>query len=137
LLAQVAACRLAERRFAELLQTYEVDTLKSAMSELIHRTERRLRSAIAEIPDGTYHFSDVMDDDGAGNADLEIRLTVTVRGDHICLDFSGSAPQTLGNINCTANTARSGIYYTLKALLDPDVPNNQGAIDAVQCILPR
>src|SRR5262249_60080775 len=69
LLAQVAACRLAERRFAELLQTYEVGTLKSAMSELIHRTERRLRSAIAEIPDGTYHFSDVMDDDGAGNAD--------------------------------------------------------------------
>ncbi|TMQ02872.1 MAG: hydantoinase B/oxoprolinase family protein, partial [Deltaproteobacteria bacterium] len=74
LLAQVAACRLAERRFAELLVTYDMGTLKGAIDELILRTERRLRSAIAEIPDGTYHFSDVMDDDGAGNADLEIRL---------------------------------------------------------------
>ena len=137
LLAQVAACRLAERRFAELLVTYDMGTLKGAIDELILRTERRLRSAIAEIPDGTYHFSDVMDDDGAGNADLEIRLTVTVRGDHICLDFTGSSAQTLGNINCTANTSRSGIYYALKALLDPDVPNNQGAIDAVECILPK
>jgi N-methylhydantoinase B len=137
LLAQVAACRLAERRFAELLLTYNMATLRSAIDELIQRTERRLRSAIAEIPDGIYRYVDVMDDDGAGNTNLEIRLTVTVRGDHISLDFSGSSPQTLGNINCTANTTRSGVYYALKALLDPDVPNNQGALDAVECILPK
>ena len=137
LLAQVAACRLGERRFTELLLTYDMATVRSAIDELIQRTEARLRAAIAEVPDGTYHFVDVMDDDGAGNTDLKIELTVTVRGDHISLDFSGSCAQTLGNINCTANTARSGIYYTLKALLDPDVPNNQGAIDAIECILPK
>ena len=137
LLAQVAACRLGERRFKELLQTYDVATVQVAFDELIRRTEARLRAAIAEVPDGTYVFEDVMDDDGVNDRDIPIKISARVAGDHLLLDFAGSSKQVAGNINCTASTTKSAIGYTIKALLDPDVPNNQGVFNAIEWTAPR
>lgn len=136
LMAQIAACRVAERRFAELLYTYSADQTSRAIDALILRTESRLRTAISEIPDGIYHFRDLIDDDGAGSRDLTIDARMTVRGDELSIDFSESAPQAIGNINCTSSATRSAIAYAIKALLDPGVPNNQGAFNAVRWSAP-
>jgi len=136
LLAQTAACRLGARRLAELLAVYGIDTVLDGFDELIRRTEQRLRSAIASIPDGVYTFQDLVDDDGAGTTAIPIRLTATVTGDRLHLDFTGSSPQVRGNVNCTASATQSAVGYAVKALLDPDVPNNQGAFDAVQWVAP-
>jgi len=136
LLAQIAACRLGAKRLAELLAAYGVDTVLDGFDELIRRTEQRLRSAIAGVPDGVYTFEDVVDDDGAGTTRIPIRLTATVAGDTLHLDFSDSSPQVRGNVNCTASATQSAVAYAIKALLDPEVPNNQGAFDAVQWVAP-
>jgi len=136
LLAQTAACRLGARRFAELLSVYDLDTVLDGFDELIRRTEQRLRSAIEGIPDGVYTFEDVVDDDGAGSTGIPIRLTATVAGNRLHLDFTGSSPQVRGNVNCTASATQSAVGYAVKALLDPDAPNNQGAFDAVQWVAP-
>ena len=132
--AQVAACRLGARRLAEVVDSYSVGTLFEAFDQIVARTERRMRNAIAEVPDGVYAFDDVMDDDGLTTTDIPLKLAVTVTGERISFDFTGSAAQVPGNINAPLNATMSSVAFAIKALLDPDVPNNQGVIDCFEII---
>jgi N-methylhydantoinase B len=132
--AQVAACRIGERRLGELAAQYAPDTLEAAFDAIITRTEARLRGAFAAIPTGTYAAQDVMDDDGLAARDLPIKCRITVSEGRMRLDFTGTARQVPGNINCTLNATQAAVTYTLKALLDPDVPNNQGVLDAIDIV---
>ncbi len=130
--AQVASCRLAERRLQELFATHGLDRVGRVFDEIIQRTELRLRRAIASIPDGVYRFEDVMDDDGNGTFRIPIRLAITVAGERIGFDFTGTSPQVLGNINCPFTATQSAVCYTMKALLDPDAANNQGILNVME-----
>lgn len=130
--AQIAACRLGERRLHELAQAWGADALEAAFDDIIRRTERRMRDAIRLIPDGEYAFDDLMDDDGLGAQDIPVRVRVRKEGDRIALDFGESGAQVRGNINSVFNASRSSACYVLKAMLDPEIPNNQGVHDAVE-----
>ena len=132
--AQVAACRLGERRLKEICERYSVDFLHAAFDEIIERTEARMRAAVATIPDGVYAFEDVMDDDGLGTLDIPIRIKIEVAGGKIKFDFTGTSPQVRGNVNTTLYSAKAAVGYTLKAMLDPDVPNNQGVLDVCDVV---
>jgi N-methylhydantoinase B len=135
--AQVAACRLGARRLAELTNTYAPALLEAAFDAIIARTERRLRHAIHTLPDGVYTFADVMDDDGHGTRDIPITVRIEVQGDRIRLDFTGTSPQVPGNINTGLNATQAASCYAIKALLDPEVPNNQGVLNVVEICVPR
>ncbi|MBL4720176.1 MAG: hydantoinase B/oxoprolinase family protein [Alphaproteobacteria bacterium] len=130
--AQIAACRLGVRRMLEILETYDSDTLRAAFLDIVTRTERRMRNAIRTVPDGVYDFDDVMDDDGLGTVDIPIRLRITKSGETIHFDFTGTSPQVLGNINLTDNATQASVCYALKAMLDSDIPNNQGVLDVCE-----
>ncbi|MBM3524608.1 MAG: hydantoinase B/oxoprolinase family protein [Alphaproteobacteria bacterium] len=132
--AQVAACRIGERRLNELAASHAPETLEAAFDEIIARTEMRLRAAFAAIPAGVYTAEDVMDDDGLEARDLPIKCRITVGDRRMTLDFTGTAKQVPGNINCTFNATQAAVSYTLKALLDPDVPNNQGVLSAYDIV---
>ena len=132
--AQVAACRLGERRLHEIFERYGGKTMLGTFDEIVERTSKRIRSAIATIPSGTYTFSDVMDDDGMGASDIPIKVRIDVKGGRIRFDFTGTSRQVTGNINVTFNATQAAVCYTLKALLDPDVPNNQGMLDIPEII---
>ena len=126
--AQIAACRLGARRLREVVAHYSAGVIRTAFDEIIARTERRLRDAIAGVPDGEYRFEDVMDGDGVETADVPIRLEVTIAGDRAHFDFAGTSPQVEGNVNVTMNATQAAVCYALKAMLDPEVPNNQGVL---------
>ncbi len=132
--AQIAACRLGERRLQETAERYPGPVLKAAFDDIIDRTYRRMKEMIRHIPDGIYGFEDVMDDDGLGAEDILIKVTVTVAGEDVVFDFTETAPQVQGNINLTTNATEAAICYCMKAMLDPDVPNNQGVLDAFRCV---
>ncbi|MGX1306016.1 N-methylhydantoinase B [Amorphus suaedae] len=132
--AQIAAAQLGVRRVKEIAGRYGLPTMRAAFDDLIARTYRRMRSAIAEIPDGVYAFEDVMDDDGLGTQNIPIRLRIEVSGDRAVFDWRGSSPQVKGNINVPINATQSAVAYSLKALLDPEIPNNQGVIDCCELI---
>jgi N-methylhydantoinase B len=108
--------------------------LEAAFDEIITRTEARLRASFATIPEGVYAAEDVMDDDGLAARDLPIRCRITVGKGRVTLDFTGTAKQVPGNINSTLNATQAAVSYTLKSLLDPDVPNNQGVLDAYEIV---
>jgi N-methylhydantoinase B len=138
--AQVAACRLGVRRIAEMIDARGVPMLIAAFDEIIRRTRERLLEALTRIPPGEYAFEDVMDDDGVGTTNIPIRLRVTVPphggNKKVLFDFTGTGPQVKGNINSTVTVTLAGVLYSLKALLDPDVPNNQGLIEIVDILAP-
>lgn len=135
--AQIAACRLGVRRLAELAEDYTRPVLEAAFDEILARTNQRMRSAIRAIPDGVYGFEDVLDDDGMGTEDIPVRVRIAVQGDRIAFDFTGTGPQVRGNMNAVLNATQASVCYVLKAMLDPEIPNNQGIQDAIDIVCPQ
>lgn len=135
--AQIAACRLGIRRVKEIGARYGVPLIRRVWDDLIARTHARMRAAIASVPDGTYSFADVMDDDGVATSNIPIRLKVTVTGDRAVFDWRGSSRQVAGNINLPINATQAAVAYSLRALLDPEIANNQGIIDCCEIVTDR
>jgi N-methylhydantoinase B len=132
--AQVAAHTLAERRIAELGDRRGRERVVSAMDELHSYSERLVRAAIAELPDGRYSASDSLE---AAEGLLEVRCAATIAGDEIELDFTGTAPQHGGNLNCPIAVTRSACYFVVRCLTEPDVPASGGAFAPVRVLAPE
>src|SRR5437588_11528948 len=75
-----------------------------------------------------------VDDDGMGTRDIPIRVRIDVASGRIRFDFAGTSRQVAGNVNVTMNATQAAVCYTLKALLDPQVPNNQGMLDLPEIV---
>jgi N-methylhydantoinase B len=131
--AQIAAHRLAERRLDELCARRGRADVVAAMDELYAYSERVVRAAIARLPDGTFAAADVLE---AGADDLTIRCAVTIAGDEIAIDFSGTAPQHDGNLNAPLAVARSASYFVVRCITDPDLPASGGAFAPVRVTAP-
>ena len=132
--AQIAAIGLGVRRMGEIIEKFGIGTVEAGTADIIARTGDRFRGAIAGLPDGTYPFADVLDDDGCGTEDIRIAVRAEIRGDRIRFDFSGTDPQMTGNLNVTLNATVASVCFALQALIDPDCPNNQGLLDAVEIV---
>jgi len=126
--AQLSAHRLAERRIAELCAGRGRNRVAAAMDELYAYSERVVRAAIANLPDGRYEAVDLME---ATEGELAICAAVTIAGDGIEIDFAGTAPQHEGNLNCPLAVTRSASYFVVRCLTDPDVPASGGAFAPV------
>lgn len=134
--AQIAACRLGVERIKAMSARYGLGVIEQAFDEIIARSTLRMRAQIARIPDGRYAFEDVLDDDGLETRDIRFKLTVDKSGERIVFDWTGSDPQVPGNVNLTFNATQACVFFGLKAVLDPDLPNNQGVLDAVKIVAP-
>jgi N-methylhydantoinase B len=134
--AQIAACRLGVERVKALSDRHGLGVLETAFGEIVSRSKARMKAGIAKIPDGRYAFEDVLDDDGLEAKDVRFKLTIDKAGDRIVFDWTGSDPQVPGNVNLTFNATQSCVFFGLKAVLDPDLPNNQGVLDAVEIVAP-
>jgi N-methylhydantoinase B len=135
--AQIAANRLGARRVGELVSRYGVATVRAACEASLAYGERKIRAAIAALPDGVYRFADAMDDDGVVPVPIPIRVAITVAGDSIALDFAGSGPQCAGDINVVYFALLATVYYALKAALDPTIPANSGFYRAIAVTAPE
>jgi N-methylhydantoinase B len=131
--AQLAAHRLAERRVAELCARRGNDTVVAAMDELFAYSERRMRAGIAALPDGLFEARDVLE---AIGGDVGVHATVTVTGDEVEIDFSGTSAQHQGNLNCPLSVTRSACFYVVRVLVDPDLPASGGAFAPVTVTAP-
>ena len=132
--AQLAAHRLAERRLEELCERRGEGRVQAATEELLAYSERRVRAAIELLPDGRYEAADALET--ADGGELELYAAVTVAGDGLAIDFSGTAPQHEGNLNCPLAVTRSACYFVVRCLTDPDVPASGGAFAPVGVTAP-
>lgn len=136
LTAQVAANRTAVRRLQEMVDRWGLSMLEEHIEALIAYARRITQATIEAIPDGSYQFTDYLDDDGINDTPIPITATVTVRGSHVTIDFTGSSPQVRGNINTVASVAKSASYYVVRCLMPDDAPMNHGTFDPVTVIAP-
>jgi N-methylhydantoinase B len=135
--AQVAACRTGERRVAVLLAKYGVATFRDACAAMFDQGARLARSAVREIADGVYRAEAFLDDDGMVlDEPVPIRVTVTVQGDTMTIDFSDFARQRPGSINTGANGAVSIARNAFKCLTTPHEPVNEGHFHPLRVVAP-
>ena len=132
--AQIAACRLGHQRFRELAAVHGMPRINAAFDEIIRRTEMRMRRAVEAVPDGEYVFEDVLDDDGVGTKNIPLKLKVTIKGDNIKFDFTGTSRQVKGNVNSPLPAVIASVAYILMALLDRDIPCNMGILNAIEVV---
>jgi N-methylhydantoinase B len=132
--AQLAANRLAARRVAEIVARYGRDRVAAAMDELLAYSERRVRAALAALPDGRVDAVDYLETD---DGQLELRAAVTVSGDEIEIDFAGTAQQHDGNLNCPLAVTRSACFFVVRCVTDPDLPASGGAFVPVTVRAPE
>jgi N-methylhydantoinase B len=122
--AQLAANRTGAERVEALVARFGADVVRAGMDQTLDYAERRTRARLEELDDGAREASDVLE---AADGDLELRLRATVDGDSLSLDFTGSAGQHEGNLNCPLPVTLSACYFALRVLADPDVPPCAGA----------
>ena len=125
--AQFAANHVGAMRLRELSRRYGPSGLAGAMAAVCDYSDRRVRAAVREIPDGTYSFTDVLEvADG-----VEISVDLTVEGDEVTADLSRSAPQVAAPLNAVHAVTVSSAYFVFRMLTDPDAPPNAGCYRAL------
>jgi N-methylhydantoinase B len=132
--AQLAAGRAGAERVEALIERFGLAAVRDGMDETLDYAERRTGARIAELEDGVREARDVLE---AEEGDLELRLRAMVEGDRVTLDFSGSAAQHGGNLNCPLAVTLSACYFALRVLTDPDVPPCEGAYRPLTVIAPE
>ncbi len=126
--AQIMANLTGIERINELVEKYGVDTVTGYASSLIEYAETIMRKTIQDIPDGTYHFEDMLEDDGQGSTDIRIKVAITIEGDSADVNFAGTHKQVKGSINAVYAVTLSSVLYVFRSLIEEDIPTNSGCL---------
>ena len=132
--AQIAALEAGGGRLAQAVEKYSAATIGGAADMLLDYGEAIMRETIRQIPDGSYTFTDYLDDDGLGMEDIPIKARVTINGDAAEVDFSGSSPPVTGCLNAPFSVAVSAVLYVFQCLAPDDIPLNSGPLRAIRIL---
>lgn len=132
--AQYAGNAVGALEISKLAGKYGVANVQIYLEEMLNYSERRMRSALSGIPDGTYEFEDVIEGDGIDDDLHTIRLSLHAGGDTVRLDFSNTDNSVRGPLNCRPSSVAACVYYVLKAMLDSDLPANSGAYRPIEIV---
>jgi 5-oxoprolinase (ATP-hydrolysing) len=128
--AQVAANHRGAGDLLRLVERYTLPVVQAYMRHIQEAAERKVRRALARLPDGVHAFSDHLDDG------TPVAVTITIDGDAATIDFAGTGPVSAGNLNANRAITTSAVMYVLRALLDEDIPLNQGVLAPVKIEIP-
>ena len=136
--AQMAGLKTGEKRLEYLVDEIGLDILQQAIEILLDRSEELTRESIRKIPDGIYDFTDYLDDDGISpGIQIPIKATVKVNNDEIHVDFTGTSEQLAGPYNCVPSSTLSAVYYVIRAVTGPKIPNNNGCFRPISITMPE
>ncbi len=129
--AQIVACGVGEREYQQLFTHYGAETMLRYSDELQNYAESLARAEFAEIPDGVYEFTDHIDGLGENPEPIILQVAVTVRGDEVVVDWSGTSLQVKGGINSPVPFTKAAVYTALRSIMSSDVPNCYGYTKAI------
>jgi N-methylhydantoinase B len=135
--AQRSACMIGERQVKRLVERYGADTVVNGMQALLDYSERLCREEILKMPNGTYEFVDYIDEDGMDPDPIPIRLKLTISGDRVIADFSESAPQVRGSLNCSLSVTKASTFTAVKCFCRTPFPPNSGFFRPIEVIAPE
>ncbi len=134
--AQISANRVGVERLVALVEQSGVGVFEQSVIALNDYAERLAKAELAAIPAGQYAFSDVMDSDGIALQDIPIKVVIDVSDAGITVDFTGTAAQVAGNINCPLSVAAAAVYYVFRCLMSAQMPACAGAFRAISLKAP-
>ncbi|MCK4363780.1 MAG: hydantoinase B/oxoprolinase family protein, partial [Candidatus Aminicenantes bacterium] len=137
LLAQIAANNKGKQRLEEIIKKYGLKKILHYTHLIQLYSERILRETIKDIPDGTYAFTDYMDDDGISNKPIKIAVKLNVKKDEVLIDFSSSSPQVEGSVNANFAVTYSAVLYVFRSLIEEDIPFNTGLMKPLKIKVPQ
>jgi N-methylhydantoinase B len=135
--AGMSACKTAERRIREIVGRYGLDTLQECIRLNLDRSEARMREKLASLPDGEWYFEDYLETFPDGFEPLLLPLRLTIHGERMTADFTGASPQVSTPVNSTLAVTAASVFITVKSVLDPDAPLNNGSFRPIEVIAPE
>ena len=135
--AQIGSLKTGEMRLLEIVERRGESEARTYAQHLISYSARMMRRTIAAIPDGNYQAEDALDDDGISNAEIPIRVRITVKGERAIVDFTGSSPQVAGAVNAVEAITASAVSYCFRCLVAADVPASAGLMEPIEVIAPK
>ena len=132
--AMLGSTRIGTERVADLVAALGVAEGRQYLDGILDHADRRMRAMIAELPDGVYRGEDGTNNDCFVAMEIPVRVTMTVAGDTITVDFMGTASQMRGFKNSPHANTHSAVYMALAAFFDPDLPHNEGTFRAVEIV---
>jgi len=132
--AQVVGNEIGGQQLLTFLAEFGLEDIEQLSDVIVERSEAAMRERIAALPDGAYRYELVCD---GFEAPVRIVVTVTVRGDHLEIDYAGSSPQVRQGINVALNYTHAYTTYAVKCAISPDVPNNEGSFRPVTVRAPQ
>jgi len=137
LMAQIASCRLGERRLREIVAKQGAAKTRFYLDELQNYSARLMRRALRDIPDGVYAAQDFLDDDGFDAEPVRLQVSITVRGENIHVDFAGTSPSRRGSLNAVLAITTSAVFYVFRCLLGEEAPACSGLMEPITVIAPE
>lgn len=137
IVAQWSANRRGIERMTELLESYGDAGYQKMLQDLQDYGTRLALQTLADLPRGEFSFEDVLDDDGQGNTGIPIRVKIRISESRFEVDFSGSAGQVKGNLNCPISVTAASVYYVFRCLLPESAPTCAGVFSPVTIIAPE
>ena len=134
--AMIGSARIGAERVEDLVEELGVDRYLDHLDGILDHAERRFRAVIYRLPDGVYHGEDGTDNDCFETVDIRIRVAVTISGDEMTVDFTGTDPQMKGFKNSAIANTHSAVYMALSSFIGPEVPRNEGTYRPVEIIAP-
>ena len=134
--SQIAANHVCAAQIVRMLEEYRLEGLDALADEIIERSEKSIRAAIASVPPGTWRAEGAIEQ-VEGQPDVMVRCAVTIAGSDITVDFTGSSPQVDWGGNVVYNFTYAYVHMAVKSIFDPEIPNNDGIAAPIRLIAPE
>jgi N-methylhydantoinase B len=135
--AQIAGNLRGELRLQEVIARYGLPTFRAALTRILDESELRLREQLAQFPPGCYEAEDYLDDSGQGETPVRLKVTITLAGDAITVDYTGTNAQVSAPVNAVFGVTLSAVYYVLRSVTDHTIPMNEGCFRPVTVYVPE
>ncbi len=126
--AQMASGEVGAQRLRSLCDTHHLDDIEDLADEIITRSEAATRASIRQLPGGTYRASAVLDLADGSTIDINCAVTVDPAKGEILVDYAGSSGASPYGINVVKNYTHAYTTFTVRSVLNPDLPNNHGSL---------
>jgi hypothetical protein len=135
--AQVGAAQLGVRRLKEIVARHGRANVAAAVDHSIDYAAKRFREEVSSWPDGVYEADCYVDHDPIGNRDIHVHVAVSVAGDQLTVDFTGSDTREGLKAYSTFGNTRGYVIAQLASMMDPAIPKNEGFFDSIDLIVPE
>jgi N-methylhydantoinase B len=135
--AQIGSAQLGAQRLGDLIDRYGVGAIEDSVDYMIDYAARRFREEVAHWPDGEYEADSYVDHDPLGNPDIHLHVKVSVAGDELTIDFTGTDTRNELQSWSTFGNTRGYTVGQIAAMMDPEIPKNEGFFEQIKLVVPK